>query len=110
MDKVNIVLQIKKSDRALFDSAAKHSQLETVVMESRGIDGSHEILSILLGLTTTSIPAIAALIIAHIRSKRYLKIVVDGIEITGVSEKNASKLLEQILQEKETHRGKRKSP
>ena len=98
MEATTIVLQIKKSERGFFEQTASSSQLDFTCFESRGIDGTHEVLSILLGLSATSIPAIVSVLNTLIKSKRQIKIIVGGIEVSGISEKNVVTILHRILQ------------
>jgi hypothetical protein len=71
----------------------------TVFAEPDHFEGSVEIISAIVTVTTASIPVIVKLVTEHIRSKRHIKIKMKGIEVSGASLKDVAKLLKDIKED-----------
>jgi len=63
-------------------------------------EGGTEIISAVVSITSVTIPAIALLIQKHIELKRYIKVKIKGVEISGASLKDISSFLEKIQDKK----------
>ena len=67
------------------------------VVKADSLDGTSDLIQILLVLNSLAIPVLAKIVIESIRAKKHVSIKKDGIEITGISEASVHKILEKIL-------------
>lgn len=59
-------------------------------------EGSLEIVSAIVSVTTASVPILSKIIRAHIASKKHIKVKMKGVEISGASLKDVAKFLNEI--------------
>ena len=67
-------------------------------VETDGFDGT-SFISVLVDLTQILVPSITGIVIASIRAKKHVSIKRNGIEIKGINEKTADKLIRDLLDE-----------
>lgn len=71
--------------------------------------GDPEMIQLLIDLSKVAIPAVAGVVVAFINSKKHIVIKHKGIELKGISEKNALEILEKLHEkDRNEERTKRK--
>ena len=71
--------------------------------------GDPEMIQLLIDLSKVTIPAVAGVVVAFINSKKHIVIKHKGIELKGISEKNALEILEKLREkDRNEERAKRK--
>jgi hypothetical protein len=90
---VRIAVQIQKTDSEFAERLTKLQGVETTVLETSSFDGHSEIISIILTLTPVIATLVGKIVTEQIRSRRYIKIVCGGVQVQGLSEKNAESVL-----------------
>ena len=78
-----IQLELARDDTETLQVLQTAESEPIVVATPDHFEGGAEIISAVVTLTATSLPFIASIIKEHIRSKRYIKVKVKGVEIVG---------------------------
>jgi len=91
-----IRLEIARDDTATLTRLQDLQDEGMVIATPDHFEGGVEIVSILITLTTASIPIIASIVKELIRSKRHIKVKMKGIEIAGASLADIEKFLLSI--------------
>ena len=99
---MHIVLEINEKDRSLMDEFLSKYPNDVEIISVVRFDGSSDLLHAFITITTITLPLVAKIIIELIQANKHRRITKDGMEITGFSEKDTSKILEKLL-EKEEH-------
>lgn len=90
---VRIAVQIQKTDSEFAERLTQLQDIETAVLETSSFDGHSEIISIILTLTPVIATLVGKIVTEQIRSRRYIKIVCGGVQVQGLSERNAETVL-----------------
>lgn len=67
-----------------------------LIAEPDHFEGGIEIITAIVSVTTASIPVLTKIIRSHITSKKYIKVKMKGVEISGASLKDIAKFLNEI--------------
>lgn len=92
-----ILLELPKEDIQLVDELKRMFPDSVVSVSSEKFDASIELTELVLSLTIGTIPFITKIVIELIRARKHIKIKHKGLEVVGISEKNAEQLLRQII-------------
>lgn len=93
-------IQVQKDDLDFFDKLKSENSLPYTKLETSSFDGQSEVVTILLTLTPVVLTFLGKIITEQLRAKKYVKIIHKGVQIQGVDEKNAAKILKELLDEK----------
>lgn len=93
-----ISIQIQKSDKAFIDDIEAISAIECTRLETSSFDGQSEIISLLVVLAPLVVEQLSRVITEQLKAKRYLKIVYKGTQIQGMSDKEAARILEKLIE------------
>lgn len=93
-------MQVQKDDLDFFDQLNSEDSLQYTKLETSSFDGQSEVVTILLTLTPVVLTFLGKIITEQLRAKKYVKIIHKGVQIQGVDEKNAAKILKELLDEK----------
>ena len=94
------LIQIEKQNLELLDEIIKQPDIETTIVSKKNFNGQTELVELLCTATLTSIPFIYKIIIAGINSRKNILIKYNGITINGLSQENAYKVLEKLIEKK----------
>jgi hypothetical protein len=92
-----ISVQVQKDDTKFLDAVRNASELESFELETSSFDGQSEIVTVVLTLAPMAIGLIGKLVTEQIRARRYIKIVYKGVQIQGLSDENATHLIEKLI-------------
>lgn len=67
------------------------------LFKAKRADASTVVLQVLTYLTPITLPIIAGIIIARIKSRKYVKVKIKGIELRGLSEASVERILKEHL-------------
>lgn len=93
-----ISVQVQKDDAKFLDAVRNASELESFELETSSFDGQSEIVTVVLTLAPMAIGLIGKLVTEQIRARRYIKIVYKGVQIQGLSDENATHLIEKLIE------------
>lgn len=66
---------------------------DVLASERRGMNGS-TLFTAVLALAPATLPVIVSIVKAQLEARKHIRVIVDGVEIRGVSEKTLMKILE----------------
>lgn len=92
-------VQIQKDDTA-FRQRLKEAPSVYHELETSSFDGQSEIVTVLLTLTPIVVAFLGKVISDQIKARRYVKVIYRGMQIQGLSDENATKLIEKLLEKK----------
>jgi hypothetical protein len=92
----SVVVQILRVDEGSLVELQASYPNDVRVVEAKGLEGTH-FLNVLIGLSSLTLPLITKVVIELIRARKHVSLKVDGVELTGLSEKNAKELLTQLI-------------
>lgn len=75
------------------------NKVDYSLIESRKFDGSSDILTVIVAVTVPTIVAIKNIVVESIRSRKNIKIKHKNIELTGLSEDAAIKIIEELTKD-----------
>lgn len=93
-----ISIQIQKADKAFIDEIQAIPTIECTHLETSSFDGQSEIISLLVVLTPLVVAQLGRVVTEQLKAKRYLKIVYKGTQIQGMSDKEAARILEKLIE------------
>ena len=93
---MNIVMELHRADETVLKNLESIEKGTVSISKPKKFSGDADLISAIVTLTTISIPVIGKVIIELINAKKYVKIKVKGVEISGITEKNAIEVLETI--------------
>jgi hypothetical protein len=103
MNKTDMIsVQIQKSDSDFLELIAQDNKLEYEELETSSFDGQSEIVTLVITVTPMVLGFLGKIITAQIQSKRYIKVIYKGMQIQGMSEENATKLIQEMIEKNET--------
>ena len=91
---MNIVLELDASNSNVLDELPRNAYH---VVSDRGFSGGLESVQFLITVTTVMVPVLSRIIVEQIRSRKHVRLVVNGVEVSGVSEKTV--LVRAVLNE-----------
>ncbi|EGR0935573.1 hypothetical protein HJ107_24560 [Vibrio parahaemolyticus] len=94
-----ISIQVSLEDKELIDLVNSIEEFESSCIESSSFDGQSEVMTLILSLSTLTLPLLAKIYIEHIKSKKSIKLIYKGVQVQGVSEKTILKVLKEIESE-----------
>jgi len=92
---MHIILQTTKGEMQLDEVSLKEKNIQFESYETSSWDGEI-IINYLIPLSNAIIGALTTIIIQSIRARKHIKIINNGVEIHGVSERNIKNILETI--------------
>lgn len=93
-----ISVQVQKDDVEFLSVVRGTSELESFELETSSFDGQSEIVTVVLTLAPMVIGLIGKLVTEQIRARRYIKVVYKGVQIQGLSDENATHLIEKLIE------------
>jgi len=90
-----IVLELPKEDIALLKLAFVDYPDQIEILETRRLVGG-DLASALVYLTSVTVPFVVKVIVELIRARKNVSIKVDGVEVSGLSERNALRIVTQL--------------
>jgi hypothetical protein len=93
---MRVAIEVHRADEPLLEEIqnAEPGSFETISAHRFG--GEIGVTAALVSLTATTIPVLAGIIKELIRSRKYVKLKVRGIEVAGVSEDTILEILERL--------------
>jgi hypothetical protein len=91
-----MIIEMYKSDSKQLTNLASILPENVKLIESKKFDGV-DILSAILIITTYSIKQIKDILIEHIRAKKHVKVIVNGMEYSGIDEDKLIELLNDSI-------------
>ncbi|OXB22557.1 hypothetical protein B0A80_15725 [Flavobacterium tructae] len=102
---MDIILQTTTENEQILEQNFTTESIDFQKIESSLWDG--EILTnYIIPLSSTIIGSLTTIIVQNIRSRKHVKIIDNGVEVHGVSEKNAKEILETIYANKSKKKSK----
>lgn len=102
-----IVIEIEKTGIEYANKIQEVCGETTGVIFQKSFSGVSEVIQIGVDLTLASVPILAGIIIEMIRNNKKVRIKTGEIEIENLSEDNALKILEQLLERNKKVKGKK---
>jgi hypothetical protein len=96
---MEILIQTTKGEMQIDEATLQNENLDFIRHESSSWDGEI-IINFIITLTPAAIGSLTTIIIQGIRARKHIKIIDNGVEIHGVSEKNIKEILETIYANK----------
>lgn len=96
-----VSIQLQKNDSDFFNYLDSNKLFSYTKLETSSFDGQSEVVTILVTLTPIVLTFLGKLISEQIKAKKYVKIIYKGVQIKGVDEKNAAKILKELLDHKD---------
>lgn len=93
-----ISVQVQKDDAEFLRAVRSASELESFELETSSFDGQSEIVTVVLALAPLAIGLIGKLVTEQIRARRYIKVIYKGVQIQGLSDDNATHLIERLVE------------
>jgi hypothetical protein len=90
-----VVLEVGEADSAAVDELPKGAYH---VVSDRRLSGGIEAAQFLVTVTAATAPILARVIIEQIRSRKHVRLVKDGVEVSGVSEQTILAILNKIAE------------
>lgn len=90
-------IQVQKEDAAFRKLLSELSDTSQE-LETSSFDGQSEIVTVLLTLTPVLVGFLGKAISDQIKARRYVKVVYRGLQIQGLSDKNATRLIEKLIE------------
>lgn len=101
MNKTDMIsVQIQKRDSDFLGLISQDDKLEYEQLETSSFDGQSEIVTLVITLTPMVLGFLGKIIAEQIRSKRYVKVIYEGVQVQGISEENATKLIQKMIEKK----------
>ncbi len=97
MSKKTLIIEVESKDEHFLRTLQTSSPFEAKLFHSRRFEGEIGITEALTILATVTIPVIAKVIIELLRARKQVRIKVDGIEISGLTENTTVGILEKLL-------------
>lgn len=104
---MDILIEIQKGDAHFLDEVASAEKNSVHIRSGKNFGGNVDLVSAIVTLTGITIPVLGKIIIELIKSKRYVKLKIKGVEIVNITEKNAIEILKKYAKA-ETKKGKGK--
>ena len=91
-----IAIELLKNDEEILKELVGKYPDDCMLVTSKKFQGQAETIQVLVSLGAIAIPALANIIVQQIKSKKYVSVKYKGVELQGISEKNAVKILKQL--------------
>jgi hypothetical protein len=88
-----IQLEVQADDPTIAALKAEIGDDEVIQAKPDHFEGDINVVNLLVQLTVSTIPIVGALIVQHIRAKRFIKVKLNGIEIRGENLKSIEAFL-----------------
>jgi phosphotransferase system HPr-like phosphotransfer protein len=95
-----VIIEMDKADIEYAYKIQEACEQNSGIITQQSFSGISELIHIGIDLTQVALPFIAGIVTEMIRQNKRVRIKVGDIEIDGLSEKNALKKLEQLLERK----------
>ena len=93
-----IVLEILKEDAIEFENEIENlTENGAIAIKSKAFQGAPEMIQLLVELTPAILATVTTISVTCIKAKKHISIKHNGIEISGISEKNALKIFEELM-------------
>jgi hypothetical protein len=103
---VDIMIEVDNEDKEYFESIFNAHRITVDMVETQRFGGMTETLAFIAAITTASLPVISKVIVEAIRAKHNVKIKIKGLEIDGITEENAMKILAEYFQKESSKKNK----
>jgi hypothetical protein len=94
---ITVTVQVQKDDIQFNETINGIAELGAKQMLASSFDGQSETISYVISLTTILAPFLTKIIIEQIKAKKYIKVVYKGVQLQGISEKNAAEVIASLL-------------
>lgn len=95
-----ISIQIQRKDQDFLSAVKAEPDIEFIELETSSFDGQSEILTLVVTLTPVVIGLIGRIISQQLKARRYVKVVYQGLQIQGLSDASATRLIESLIEKK----------
>ncbi len=98
MDKKDVIsLQVQKDDFDFMNCLSSEKSIRYTALETSSFDGQSEIVTLLITITPMILTFLGKVISEQIKAKKYVKVVYKGVQLQGIDEKNAEKIIKSII-------------
>ena len=95
-----IVLEVYERETIELQNEIKElTENGATLIRSKTFQGTAETIRLLIELTPVVLTAVTAIVVTNIKAKRHISIKYKGVEVTGISEENALKIFENLMNE-----------
>jgi hypothetical protein len=92
-----LLLEVASDQAAAFAPLSQITGEELTLVERKRFDGVHELVEVLVPLALGTLPFITKVLVELIKARQHVRILYDGIEIGGVTEETAERILANLL-------------
>lgn len=94
-----ITIELAREEREYAEKMIEVSELSTGIIEMKSFDGwLNDAIQVGIALSPTVVPALALIISEMIKKNKRVNIKVGKVEVEGLSEDNALRILNELLQ------------
>ena len=93
---MKIAVEVHQDDKLLLEEIRNAEPESFEIVSAHRFGGEIGLAAALVSLTATTIPILASIVKELIRSRRYVRLKVRGVEISGVSEDKILEILNQL--------------
>ncbi|UTH74201.1 hypothetical protein [Chromobacterium sp. IIBBL 290-4] len=93
----SISIQVQKNDEDFLQAMRAETEIGFVELETSSFDGQSEITTVVVTLTPLVIGLIGRIVSQQLKARRYIKVVYKGLQIQGLSDENATRLIEKLI-------------
>jgi hypothetical protein len=95
-----LLIEIAKSDLPMFDQFRSDYPSDVELVETDQFDGAVEFVHLLVDLAPLAVGSLATILVQTIQSRKHVVVKFQGIEVRGISETNAMKVLSEYAGKK----------
>ena len=93
-------IQIQKSDIDFLKALEQIPEVDFTALQTSSFDGQSEIITLLVTISPLIIAQIGKILSEQLKARRYVKIVYKGTQIQGMTDKDATRVLEMLIKDK----------
>lgn len=94
---IEISLQIDATDADFQSQLSSNPNVKYFRLETSRFDGQADVITLVVTLTPVVLAFLGKVITEQLKSRKNVKIIYKGTQVSGVSEKNAQKILQDLL-------------
>jgi hypothetical protein len=96
----DISIEIEKAAAQQYEREVKEGKIDADFIEIKRFDGGVAIVAVVAPLLASTLPFITKIVVSQINAKKHVVVKVKGIEIRGLDEASASRLIREIYEAK----------
>lgn len=93
-----ITITLKKEEKNFFNTFIQEHPESVIVLERKMLSGDSDLIQIMIIISPTLITVLGNIIVELIKVKKSFSIKHKGVEINGITEKNAIEILQHIIE------------